>query len=276
MEKENAKKKPDIIEELIDSELHDDEVQDTTGSENIESAIQGVLNEQNETYGVNDVLLRKPYSTLKVTPEGMYAFAGNENGEMHASTDKAYIAAFTDIGYGKHKNDDGLLVDPESNTVSVPDGVGGNKHGEVASAVSVHTMGQLLDNNEEKFDLEASGNKMHTSVKEYQQNNGEDYSKIGATFVELHTGRYCEAASEDALEHEFQLIATAAEEAHQLGLRVFAGHGLDYQNTAPIAALDMIEELSIGHAIISRAVFTGLDQAVKEMAAIINQASLSF
>jgi len=101
-------------------------------------------------------------------------------------------------------------------------------------------------------------------------------SEIGATFVELHTGRYCEAASEDALEHEFQLIATAAEEAHQLGLRVFAGHGLDYQNTAPIAALDMIEELSIGHAIISRAVFTGLDQAVKEMAAIINQASLSF
>ncbi len=100
-------------------------------------------------------------------------------------------------------------------------------------------------------------------------------SEIGATFVELHTGRYCEAASEDALEHEFQLIATAAEEAHQLGLRVFAGHGLDYQNTAPIAALDMIEELSIGHAIISRAVFTGLDQAVREMAAIINQASLS-
>ncbi len=101
-------------------------------------------------------------------------------------------------------------------------------------------------------------------------------SEIGATFVELHTGRYCEAESEDALEHEFQLIATAAEEAYQLGLRVFAGHGLDYQNTAPIAALDMIEELSIGHAIISRAVFTGLDQAVREMAAIINQASLSF
>ncbi len=100
-------------------------------------------------------------------------------------------------------------------------------------------------------------------------------SEVGATFVELHTGRYCEAESEEALEHEFQLIATSAEEAYQLGLRVFAGHGLDYQNTAPIAALDMIEELSIGHAIISRAVFTGLDQAVREMAAIINQASLS-
>lgn len=101
-------------------------------------------------------------------------------------------------------------------------------------------------------------------------------SEVGATFVELHTGRYCEAESEDALENEFQLIATSAEKAYQLGLRVFAGHGLDYQNTAPIAALDMIEELSIGHAIISRAVFIGLDQAVREMAAIINQASLSF
>ena len=99
---------------------------------------------------------------------------------------------------------------------------------------------------------------------------------VGATFVELHTGRYCEASSDAALEQEFQLLAAAAEEAYQLGLRVCAGHGLDYQNTASIAALETIEELSIGHAIISRAVFTGLDQAVKEMIAIINQASFSF
>ncbi len=63
----------------------------------------------------------------------------------------------------------------------------------------------------------------------------------------------------------------AAEVAYQHGLRVFAGH-VDYQNTAPIAALDTIEELSIGHAIIAMAVFTGLDQAVKEMLAIINRA----
>jgi len=100
--------------------------------------------------------------------------------------------------------------------------------------------------------------------------------EIGATFVELHTGRYCEAADDNELNREFQLLAEAAEEAYQLDLRVCAGHGLDYRNTAPIAALDTIEELSIGHAIISRAVFTGLDQAVREMAAIINQASLSF
>ena len=100
--------------------------------------------------------------------------------------------------------------------------------------------------------------------------------EIGATFVELHTGRYSEAADENELEHEFRLLVDSAEEAYQLGLRVCAGHGLDYRNTAPIAALETIEELSIGHAIISRAVFTGLDQAVREMAIIVSRASNSF
>lgn len=98
---------------------------------------------------------------------------------------------------------------------------------------------------------------------------------IGATFVELHTGRYCDATTEKKRDHEFQLLADAAEEAARLGLRVCAGHGLHYTNTAPIAALDSIEELSIGHAIIARAVFTGLDQAVKEMLAIVRQADFS-
>lgn len=98
---------------------------------------------------------------------------------------------------------------------------------------------------------------------------------VGATFVELHTGRYCDVLGEDNQLHEFQLLEEAAEAASQLGLRVCAGHGLNYQNTAPIAALNTIEELSIGHAIIARAVFTGLDQAVREMLAIVRQADLS-
>jgi pyridoxine 5-phosphate synthase len=95
---------------------------------------------------------------------------------------------------------------------------------------------------------------------------------VGATFVELHTGKYCDVTSEKKREREFQLLLEAAEAASQMGLRVCAGHGLNYRNTAAIAALDTIEELSIGHAIIARAVFTGLDQAVKEMLAIIRQA----
>ena len=69
------------------------------------------------------------------------------------------------------------------------------------------------------------------------------------------------------------MIRTSAEEAHLLGLRVNAGHGLNYVNTAAIAALDPIEELSIGHAIISRAVFSGLDLAVRDMCAIVENGS---
>ncbi len=99
---------------------------------------------------------------------------------------------------------------------------------------------------------------------------------IGATYVELHTGRYCDATNELVREDEYQLIATAAESAWEMGLRVNAGHGLDYQTTAKIAALDTIEELSIGHAIISRAVFVGLDQAVREMKTIVRDASMFF
>ncbi len=92
---------------------------------------------------------------------------------------------------------------------------------------------------------------------------------VGATFVELHTGRYCDAPTEDEQEHEFRLIEESSELAFESGLRVNAGHGLDYRNTAPIAALPAIEELSIGHAVISRAVMVGLDQAVREMLAIV-------
>lgn len=93
--------------------------------------------------------------------------------------------------------------------------------------------------------------------------------EIGATFVELHTGRYADALDETEQFEEFELIRSSAEEAHLLGLRVNAGHGLNYVNTAPIAAIDPIEELSIGHAIVSRAVFSGLDLAVRDMCAIV-------
>jgi len=96
---------------------------------------------------------------------------------------------------------------------------------------------------------------------------------IGATFVELHTGSYADAIDNAAQDKEFALIEAAAEEACLLGLRVNAGHGLNYVNTARVAALDTIEELSIGHAIISRAVFTGLEKAVREMDKIIGKAS---
>jgi len=93
--------------------------------------------------------------------------------------------------------------------------------------------------------------------------------EIGATFVELHTGRYCDAITEDEQDKEFDLIVAAAEEAFEAGLRVNAGHGLNYRNTARIARIGAIEELSIGHAIMARAVIVGLDQAVREMLALL-------
>lgn len=92
---------------------------------------------------------------------------------------------------------------------------------------------------------------------------------VGATFVELHTGRYCEAKNDEEQEREFSLIEQMSELAYESGLRVNAGHGLDYRNTPPIAALPFIEELSIGHAVISRAAMVGLDQAVREMLKIV-------
>jgi pyridoxine 5-phosphate synthase len=88
---------------------------------------------------------------------------------------------------------------------------------------------------------------------------------VGATFVEIHTGRYSDAAGEEERDQEYELIAAAAEEAYEIGLRVNAGHGLNYFNTARIASLETIEELSIGHAIMARAIMVGLDQAVREM-----------
>jgi len=102
-----------------------------------------------------------------------------------------------------------------------------------------------------------------------------DYKQIkaakqtGATYVELHTGRYCDATTEEEREYEFDLIEKSAAAASEAGLKVNAGHGLDYRNTARVAALETIEELSIGHAIVSRAVLVGLDQAVREMMALI-------
>lgn len=95
--------------------------------------------------------------------------------------------------------------------------------------------------------------------------------EIGAHFVEIHTGRYCDAENESDRDQEFDLIARAAEEAFELGLRVNAGHGLNYWTTKRIAQLKTIEELSIGHAIMARAILVGLDQAVRDMVHLIEQ-----
>ena len=87
---------------------------------------------------------------------------------------------------------------------------------------------------------------------------------VGATVVELHTGRYCEVRGA-AVADELRQLVTAAGEAHGLGLVVNAGHGLTVGNVGPIARLPHLHELNIGHAIVARAVLVGMAAAVREM-----------
>jgi pyridoxine 5-phosphate synthase len=88
--------------------------------------------------------------------------------------------------------------------------------------------------------------------------------RAGAPVIELHTGAYAEAAG-GARAREFERLRSAARIAASLGLTVNAGHGLDYHNVEPVAAIPEIVELNIGHAIVARAVFDGLAVAVREM-----------
>ncbi|MFA5336168.1 MAG: pyridoxine 5'-phosphate synthase [Candidatus Omnitrophota bacterium] len=91
----------------------------------------------------------------------------------------------------------------------------------------------------------------------------------GAEFIELHTGEYSNAVGARARKAELRKLEAATAYAVSLGLRVNAGHGLNYVNVRDVAGIKGMEELNIGHSIISRAVFAGLDKAVREMIALI-------
>lgn len=93
-------------------------------------------------------------------------------------------------------------------------------------------------------------------------------AEVGAHFVELHTGRYARARGL-ARTRELRRLQNAAELAHAVGLRVNAGHGLDYENVGPIAELPHVEELNIGFAIVARAVFTGVEESVSTMCKLV-------
>jgi len=95
--------------------------------------------------------------------------------------------------------------------------------------------------------------------------------RLGAPVVELHTGRYCELSGADQTE-ELRRIADAAALAAKNGIEVHAGHGLTYDNVAPIAAIPHIAELNIGHFLIGEAIFVGLEEAVRRMRAAMDAA----
>ncbi len=96
--------------------------------------------------------------------------------------------------------------------------------------------------------------------------------RCGAPVVELHTGEYAEATDPQIVEAAFNTLQDAVTYARKKGVVVNAGHGLHYHNTERVAAIAGINELNIGHAIIARAVFTGLKEAVKDMKAILESA----
>ena len=95
-------------------------------------------------------------------------------------------------------------------------------------------------------------------------------AKLGAPFVELHTGAYAHACHTPRRAPEFQRLRLGCVRAHDLGLTVNAGHGINYVNIAEVRTLPHLHELNIGHSIISRALFTGIEEAVREMKARMN------
>lgn len=94
----------------------------------------------------------------------------------------------------------------------------------------------------------------------------------GAPCIEIHTGHYADLPAGPQRDAEFKRIVQAVEAGVRCGLTVHAGHGLNYQNVLPVAALPAVRELNIGHAIVARALFTGLQAAVREMKALMLRA----
>jgi pyridoxine 5-phosphate synthase len=95
-------------------------------------------------------------------------------------------------------------------------------------------------------------------------------AKTGAKFIELHTGKYADATDTATIDKELAVLTEGAKQAIAFGLRVNAGHGLTYWNVYPVACIAGMEELNIGHTIISRAVLVGIERAVREMKLAMN------
>ena len=96
--------------------------------------------------------------------------------------------------------------------------------------------------------------------------------RVEADVVEIHTGRYCDARLAHDRRRELARVVDAAKAAAKLGLKVAAGHGLNYQNVLPVAAIAEIEEFNIGHAIIGHAILVGMERAVREMKELLARA----
>jgi pyridoxine 5-phosphate synthase len=93
--------------------------------------------------------------------------------------------------------------------------------------------------------------------------------EVGAPVIEIHTGHYADASDQLQREAELEKVRKAVKQGRELGLQVNAGHGLDYDNVQPIARIEGVSELNIGHSIVSRAIFSGWHAAVADMKELI-------
>ena len=135
------------------------------------------------------------------------------------------------------------------------------------------------------LDLDASADRLRDAIDrmrdggirtslfvDARESVGHAAAALGADAVELHTGEYANARTHEGAEAQTARLRDVASAAAEAGLLVYGGHGLTYENVRPVAAIAEIEELSIGHSIVSRSVLTGMERAVRDMARIIRRA----
>jgi len=172
------------INKLIEEELPVDE-DPLPAAANVEEAVNRILPDH-YTFDVKDDDLKKPLSSLNILPNKMYGYSGNEDGEFNIVIDNGLVSGLTEKTKWKHRNEDGIFFDADSQTGIVMDGVGSTMHGETASSVGIYSAAQLMKKSREKgtppLPLKELPTKMHRAITDFQKNN-ESYKSASATCV---------------------------------------------------------------------------------------------
>ncbi|WP_017445754.1 pyridoxine 5'-phosphate synthase [Gayadomonas joobiniege] len=145
------------------------------------------------------------------------------------------------------------------------------KRAELTTEGGLDVAGQLAKVTDAVSRISAQGTQVSLFI-DADHKQIEAAKQSGAPYIEIHTGGYADASSEEEAEKELARIRKAAAFADSIGLKVNAGHGLNYHNVKPIAAIEQMIELNIGHAIIARAAIDGLEKAVRDMRQLMIEA----
>ncbi len=204
-----------------------------------------------EKGGCDGITIRLHQDTIAIKDEDVLAIKGRISGKLNLEM----ALSEENIGIARKANPDKIIVFPE-------------RSGESAGMTGL--------------DLKTAFPKIKDTVQRFHDQNIQaslciepdietvELSKeIGADFIEIHTGAYARAAHDEDIDREITRIYSAANHAVKVGLKVSAGHGLTYNNITPVLKARALEELNIGHSIISRAVLVGLPKAIEEMMDIL-------